>query len=176
MFNDVSVFRVLLDGLAQIDCNVVATVGRNNDPALLEPVPANTIVERFIRQDEVLPHVAALVSHGGSGSTLAALAHGVPMLMLPQGADQFENALACQEIGAALVLMPGQVSPDSIHSAMTMLLDDPSYAESASRVAAEISRMQRQEEWSPQRWAPLGRERRRDVRPPAVMPVDRLAG
>ena len=141
MFNDLAVFRVLLDGLARVDCTVVATVGRDNDPGLLEPLPANAIVERFIAQDEVLPHVEATVCHGGSGSTLAALAHGLPMLMLPQGADQFENAQACQEIGAALVLMPGEVSPDSVRSAVRALLDDPTYAENARRIAAEISTM-----------------------------------
>jgi MGT family glycosyltransferase len=142
MFNDLSVFRVLLDGLSQVDCAVVATVGRDKDPKLLQPVPANAIVERFIPQDEVLPHVQATVCHGGSGSTLAALAHGLPMLMLPQAADQFENALVCQEIGAALVLMPGELSPDSVHSAVATLLDDPTYTENARRVATEISRMQ----------------------------------
>ncbi len=142
MFNDLSVFRVLLDGLSQVDCAVVATVGRDRDPKLLEPVPANVIVESYIPQDEVLPHVQATVCHGGSGSTLAALAQGLPLLMLPQAADQFENALVCQEIGAALVIMPGDLSPDSIASAVTALLDDPAYTEHARRVAAEISTMQ----------------------------------
>jgi UDP:flavonoid glycosyltransferase YjiC (YdhE family) len=142
MFNDLRVFRVLLDGLSRVDCAVVATVGRDNDPERLEPVPANMIVERFIPQDEVLPHIAATVCHGGSGSTLAALAHGVPMLMLPQAADQFENAQVCQEIGAALALMPDEVTPDSVGSAVTALLDDPKYSANARRIAAEISRMQ----------------------------------
>lgn len=142
MFNDLSVFRVLLNGLSQVDCAVVATVGRDKDPALLEPVPPNAIVERFIPQDDVLPHVGATVCHGGSGSTLAALAHGLPMLMLPRAADQFENAQVCQEIGAALTLMPGELTADSIYSAVTTLLDDPTYKQNARRVAAEISRMQ----------------------------------
>lgn len=142
MFNDLAVFRVLLDALAQIDCTVVATVGKDNDPALLKPLPNNAIVERYIPQDEVLPHVAATVCHGGSGSTLAALAHGVPLLMIPQAADQFENAQACKKIGAALVLMPGEVTHDSVCSAVTALLNDPTYAEKARRVAAEISTME----------------------------------
>ncbi len=90
----------------------------------------------------MLPHVQATVCHGGSGSTLAALAHGVPMLMLPQAADQFDNASACQEIGAALALMPDEVSSQSIRSAVTTLLNDPSFRESAQRVAKEISGMQ----------------------------------
>ena len=142
MFNDLSVFEVLLDGLSGVDCTVVATVGRDKDPKLLEPLPPNAIVERFIPQDEVLPHVQAVVCHGGSGSTLAALAHGLPMLMLPQAADQFENALACQEIGAALVLMPGEISGDAIQAATTALLDDTTYTGNARRVAVEISKMQ----------------------------------
>lgn len=73
---------------------------------------------------------------------LAALAHGLPMLMIPQAADQFENALTCQEIGAALVLMPDELSSTSVSSAVTSLLDDPTYTENAQRVAAEISTMQ----------------------------------
>jgi len=113
-----------------------------NDPALLEPIPRNAIVERFIPQDTVLPHVQATVSHGGSGSMLAALAHGLPMLMLPQGADQFENAEACRSIGAALVLMPDRITAETIRAAMTTLLDDRTYAENAQRVAAEIASMQ----------------------------------
>jgi len=73
---------------------------------------------------------------------LAALAHGLPMLMLPQGADQFENAEACRSIGAALVLMPDRITAETIRAAMTTLLDDRTYAENAQRVAAEIASMQ----------------------------------
>lgn len=142
MFNDLSIFRVLLDGLSNVDCSVVATIGRDNDPERLGSIPTNMIVERYIPQDEVLPHIAATVCHGGSGSTLAALAHGVPMLMLPQAADQFENAEVCQEIGAALALMPDEVSPESVRSAVTALLEDPEYSANARRIAEEIANMQ----------------------------------
>jgi hypothetical protein len=72
----------------------------------------------------------------------------VDVLMLPQQADQFENALACQEIGAALVLMPGELTPASVRSAVKGLLDDPAYSENARRVAAEISRMPPQLQFS----------------------------
>jgi UDP:flavonoid glycosyltransferase YjiC (YdhE family) len=142
MFNDLSVFRELLDGLGRVACAVVATIGKDKDPKQLEPWPANVLVERFIPQDDVLPHVQAMVCHGGSGSMLAALAQGLPMLMIPQAADQFENAQACQEIGAALVLMPDELSSASISSAVTTLLNDPTYTENARRVATEISTMQ----------------------------------
>ena len=59
------------------------------------------IVERYVPQADVLPLCDVAVGHGGSGSTLGALAHGLPMLLLPHGADQFENAQACAALGVA---------------------------------------------------------------------------
>lgn len=140
-FNDLSIFRLLLDALADVDCNVVATVGRDNDPAALGVPPGNAIVERYVSQSLVLPRAAATVGHGGSGSTLAALAEGLPMLLLPQGADQFENAGQARAIGAARVLMPGELTEDAVRAAVTTLLEDLSYGAAAQALAAEIAAM-----------------------------------
>ncbi len=139
--NDLRVFRVLLDGLAGLDCNVIATIGRDNDPAALEPIPPNTRVERYIPQSLLLPHAAVTVTHGGSGSTLAALAHGVPMLVVPRGADQFDNAGRCASLGVGLVLLPDELTPEAARSAVVTLLAEGSYRERARRVAAEIAAM-----------------------------------
>ena len=90
---------MLLEALADVDCNVIATVGPSRDPAELAPFPDNAHVERYISQSLVLPLASVAVVHGGSGSTLAALAHGLPLLVVPQAADQFENAQQCVAIG-----------------------------------------------------------------------------
>ena len=141
VFNDLSVFRVLLDALADVDCNVIATVGPRSDPAELAPIPENTHVERYISQSLVLPLASVAVAHGGSGSTLAALAHGLPMLVVPQGADQFENASQCVAIGAAKLLLPNELTPQAAREAIVSLLEDERHKESARRVAREISAM-----------------------------------
>jgi UDP:flavonoid glycosyltransferase YjiC (YdhE family) len=141
IFNELRLFRAVLDGLASLDCEVIATIGRSNDPAALGPIPANAQVERFIPQSEVLPHCRVVVSHAGSGSTLGALAHGLPLLLLPQGADQFDNASACRDVGVARVLMPEEVGPDAIRAGVAELLDEPSYATNAKRIADEIRAM-----------------------------------
>ena len=120
--NTVERFRVVLDGLAELDCNVVATIGRNRDPSALEPVPANAIVQQYVPQAELLPHCGVVVAHGGSGSTLGALAHGVPMLLLPTAADQFENALACRAAGVARVLLPDAVDAAAVRTEVDALL------------------------------------------------------
>jgi MGT family glycosyltransferase len=141
MFNEVELFRVLLEALAEVDCTVIATIGRNNDAAALGEIPANAVVEQYVPQEEILPRCSATVGHGGSGSTLAALAYGLPMLLVPQAADQFENAKACEELGVARVLMPGEMTLDAVRDAVADLLGTPSYRESAAGVAAEIARM-----------------------------------
>lgn len=139
--NDLSVFRLLLDAFADVDCNVIATVGRNKDPVELMPIPSNAWVERYISQALVLPHAAVVVSHGGSGSTLAALAHGLPILFVPQGADQFENAAQVQALGAGLRLVPDELTVPAARSALESLLSDASYRARAQQVAAEIAAM-----------------------------------
>ena len=131
----------LLDALAEIDCNVVATIGRGNDPALLAPIPGNARVERYVSQVLVLPHVQLVVAHGGSGSILATFAHGLPSLLVPQGADQFENAGRCAELGAGRALRPDQLTGEAVREAVVELLADPSYGESARELAAEIEAM-----------------------------------
>jgi UDP:flavonoid glycosyltransferase YjiC (YdhE family) len=139
--NDLSVFRLLLEAFAGVDCNVVATVGQNNDPDELVPIPGNAHVERYISQALVLPHADVVVSHGGSGSTLAALAYGLPILFVPQGADQFENAAQVQALGAGLRLVPDELDVTAARSALESLLGDGSYREHAHKVAEEIAAM-----------------------------------
>jgi UDP:flavonoid glycosyltransferase YjiC (YdhE family) len=141
VFNDLSVFRVLLDAFADVDCNVIATVGPRSDPAELAPIPENAHVERYISQSLVLPLASVAVAHGGSGSTLAALAHGLPMLVVPQGADQFENAQQCVAIGAGKLLLPHELTAQSAREAVVSLLEDKTHRECARSVAREISAM-----------------------------------
>ena len=89
---NLDIFRTVLDGLADEPIEVVATVGTDQDPVGLGPVPSNARVERFIPQATLLPTCAAVVHHGGAGTTFGTLAHGLPQVVIPQGADNFDNA------------------------------------------------------------------------------------
>jgi UDP:flavonoid glycosyltransferase YjiC (YdhE family) len=141
LHNDPAVFRVLLDAFAPLDCNVAVTVGRNNDPLELAPLPANAIVERYVSQSLLLPRCDVVVSHGGSGSTLAALAHALPMLLCPRGADQFDNADACVAAGVARALAPEELTTASARAALETLLSKDSYRARSAVVADEIAAM-----------------------------------
>jgi UDP:flavonoid glycosyltransferase YjiC (YdhE family) len=81
------------------------------------------------------------VTQGGAGTIVAALCHGLPHLILPQGADQFRNATTAERAGVALVLPPSQVTPEAVGSVAYRLLDDPSLTGAARAVQAEIETM-----------------------------------
>ena len=114
--------------------DVVVTVGQEIDPASLGPVPAHIHLERFVAQALVLPHVALVVSHAGSGTVLGALAHGRPMVLLPMGADQPWNGDRCVAIGVARVLDPVRATAADIRAAVRAVLADPAMLAAAETV------------------------------------------
>ena len=115
------------------------TIGRELDPAAFGPQPAHVRIERFVPQAEVLAGADLVVSHGGSGSLMAALAHGLPSLLLPLGADQPHNAVRAAELGVATTLDAATASSDEIHERAMSALADDTMAERCRAVADELA-------------------------------------
>jgi MGT family glycosyltransferase len=134
-------FARVLAGLREVGADVIAAVGHEIDPTELGPQPPHVRVEPFVAMTSALPHCAAVVSHGGSGSLVAALAHGLPAVLLPMGADQPGNAARAEALGAARVLDVVRASPDDVRTAVGAVLTEPSYREAAGRLRDEIDAM-----------------------------------
>ena len=132
-------FARLIAGLGALDVAALVTVGRAIDPASLGAVPPNVRVERFVAQSAVLPYARVVVSHGGSGSVIGALSHGVPSVLLPMGADQPDNAARCTALGVGIELDPVSATPADIAKAVTAMLDDRGARDRAARLAAEAA-------------------------------------
>jgi MGT family glycosyltransferase len=142
VFNDdPALFGAAVEGARELGIRVVATVGPRNDPAILGPQPAHVTVERFIPQAELLPACAAVVSHGGSGTFLAALAAGVPQVLLPQAADQFLNAQAGERAGVAIAVPGAVAAAESVRAALERVTGDAAFRAAAERAGAEIAAM-----------------------------------
>jgi UDP:flavonoid glycosyltransferase YjiC (YdhE family) len=95
-------------------------------------------VERFVPQAAVLPHCDAAINHGGSGSTIGALAAGVPIVLLPMGADQPLNAERCVALRAGVALDVMRCTPADVRAAVDTVLGEPAYRAAAERMQAEI--------------------------------------
>jgi UDP:flavonoid glycosyltransferase YjiC (YdhE family) len=128
-------YRAALEALADLPVQVLVTTGR--DPAELGPVPPSVWVERWVPQRAVMPHAAAMVGHGGSGSTLTALAAGVPQVLVPLFVDGPANARRVAELGAGIALEGGPEA--AIGRAVREVLEMPRYSWGAGLVAAEIA-------------------------------------
>jgi UDP:flavonoid glycosyltransferase YjiC (YdhE family) len=111
---------------------------------MLGDMPENVTVHGWVPQAGLLPHVDVVVHHGGSGTTLGALTVGVPQLILPQGADQFANADALCAAGAALRLLPDELSAKAIADSTRKLLPrhgNSDHRDAARAIAEEIAGM-----------------------------------
>jgi UDP:flavonoid glycosyltransferase YjiC (YdhE family) len=135
------VIEAAVEGLRDEPLNVVVTVGPSRDPEELGPQPANVHVARYVPQSLLLPHCDAVVAHGGSGTTLAALANGLPMVLLPQGANQFWNAERCASLGVAVRLLRDEISAGAVRNAVRRVLGEAAFRARAGEVAGEIAAM-----------------------------------
>ena len=141
VFNDPRLLAAVVAAVASLPVSVMATVGFDVDPAAYGSQPEHVHLAQFVPQDDLLPHCAAVVSHGGSGTFLAALAHGLPQVLVPQGADQFLNAGAAERAGVAIVLRGAEQDPERVRDAVSTVLDDPGFAARAALAAEEIAAM-----------------------------------
>ena len=142
VFNDArALFGVILDGLRDEPINVIVTVGKAGDPAALGPQPPSVHVERYLPQTLLFARCDAVVSHAGSGTMLSALSAGLPVLSIPQGADQFRNAERCRTAGAGNALWPHEVSAEAVRQSVRALLGDPSFRTAAAGLRREIEAM-----------------------------------
>jgi UDP:flavonoid glycosyltransferase YjiC (YdhE family) len=110
---------------------IIATVGADIDPAAFGAQPPHIRIASYIPQSSVLPRSSAVVSHGGSGTVLGALAYGVPQVLVPMGADQPFNASRCVALGIGRALDATTCTPLEVRDAVAVVLADPSYRERA---------------------------------------------
>ena len=134
------VFRQALDALAGADVRVLLTVGRTREPVELGAVPANALVLPWFPQDAVLARAAAMLGHGGFGTTMGALVAGVPQAVAPLFSfDQVVNGDHVAAVGAGFTVGQGPGSVAQAAAKLPTLLQDPSYAASARRIAGAIA-------------------------------------
>ena len=127
----------VVDGLGALPVRGLVTSGPAIDPDEIR-APANVTVVRSAPHSEVLKHAAAVVTHAGHGTVIKTLAAGVPQVCLPLGRDQLDNAARVDHHGAGLRLKP-KADAATIARAVQRVIDDPSFAQNARRLAAAIA-------------------------------------
>ncbi|GHG46316.1 macrolide-inactivating glycosyltransferase [Streptomyces griseocarneus] len=119
--------------------HVVLQIGKHVDAADLGPIPANVEVSSWVPQLAILQQADAFVTHAGMGGSKEGLACGVPMVAVPQAADQFANADALAELGVARHLPSEEATAEALREAVLSLVADPAVAERSAALKAELA-------------------------------------
>ena len=130
--NHRGVLQSVIDALAPLPVRVLVTLGgaiKSND---LKPAE-NCILVESAPHSQVMREAAFVVTHGGHGTVMRALMSRAPMLVIPHGRDQADNAVRVTERGAGLSLMP-DASVEAIRGACERLLNEPSFRAAARRL------------------------------------------
>jgi MGT family glycosyltransferase len=93
-----AILQRIVDALSSVPARVVVTTGPAIDPATLR-AGGNVTAVRFAPHDRLLPRASLVVTHAGLGTVMAAMTHGVPLLCMPMGRDQFFNAARVEALG-----------------------------------------------------------------------------
>lgn len=135
-----SVLRRVIEALGSLNVRAVVTLGPMLNAADFPAGPSVRVCERA-PMSAILPLAAAMVTHAGHASSLRPLMAGVPLVCLPMGRDQFDNAARVKERGAGLTLRADSSAAD-IAAAIARVLAEQSFSEAArslgSRIAADF--------------------------------------
>jgi UDP:flavonoid glycosyltransferase YjiC (YdhE family) len=132
---------MLIEAVGSMDVDVLLTTGWGIDLDDLGAVPANVVIEEYVPQAQVLDRASLVVCYGGSGTMLASLGAGLPIVALPQGADQFVNAPWWLRSGAVTVLQPPDLDAPLLASSISFTLDSSAMRAAAELIARDIAAM-----------------------------------
>jgi MGT family glycosyltransferase len=128
----------IVDGLAYEPVRGLVTTGLGLDPAVLR-APENVTVVRAAPHTAVLAHAALVITHGGHGTVIKSLTAGLPLVLLPHGRDQADNAVRVTERGAGIRLRR-TAPPKKIARAVRRVMEDSSYTRAAAVLGEGIRR------------------------------------
>ena len=128
----------VVDATRDLGVRVVVTTGHAIDPAELNVGPSVEVLQ-FVPHAELMPQVSLLVGHGGHGTTMQALAHDLPVLVMPMGKVTDQPVVGRSLVEAGAGQMVAKTAPPSlINSVLAEMLADDSYRVAAARLGAAI--------------------------------------
>ncbi|MFG1401041.1 nucleotide disphospho-sugar-binding domain-containing protein [Xanthobacter sediminis] len=135
--NHAGTVRNVVDALARLPARGLVTLGGSLLRSELAAIPDNVAVIDTAPHGELMRDAAVVVTHGGHGTVMKALAAGCPLLVMPHGRDQADNAARVAARGAGLTL-DAAAGVDEIHAALRRLLDEPGFTDAAVGLGHQV--------------------------------------
>ena len=135
-------FRECFAAFADVPAQFILSTGKGTDLSQIGPVPPNFIVRPTVPQLEILQRADVFVTHAGINSVHEGLYYGVPLMMVPQQAEQLLNAACVAGQGAGVVLRQRlsnrRVKAADLRQALDTIRADARYRAAAARLQASL--------------------------------------
>jgi len=131
-------YRACFAAFADLDAQVVLSIGRSLSAADLGAPPANVRVFSQVPQLDLLPRCRVFVTHGGMNSASESLWFGVPMVVVPQMGEQEIVGRRVEELGAAIVIRPEEADAGALRAAVVDLLGSDTHRTRAQAIGTEL--------------------------------------
>ncbi|MGM5630454.1 glycosyltransferase [Apibacter raozihei] len=123
-------FTKLIDAFKDKDVTIIASV----DPELFEKWPDNFIVQKYLPQIQLLPHMDAVICHGGFNTINESLMNSLPMVVIPLAYDQFYNASLVENSGSGIRLRYKRMKKNDLENSVLEVLNNNEYRQNAERI------------------------------------------
>lgn len=133
---DSDFYQMAIEAAVRLGRRAILLTGDNRN--LPDNLPAGIEAFDYAPHHLVMPRVECTVHQGGIGTTAQALRSGRPMLVVPHGQDQPDNARRCVELGVARSIAAPNLSVDSLVQELSKLISDPEFSKRAATVGAHI--------------------------------------
>lgn len=131
-------YRMCFAAFGGTPWRVVLSSGHAVNAAELGPIPSNFLVRPSVPQLEVLERTSVFVTHGGANSLMESFHYGVPVVVIPQMAEQPLNALRVAELGVGVALEKETVSVEQLRQAVDRVATEPSFREKVRGMQQEV--------------------------------------
>ncbi len=135
VFNQaIDFYKLCFKAFGNTDHTLVMSIGEKTQISDLGEIPKNFIVKNYVPQTEVLKYAKLFITHGGMNSTHEGLYYGVPLIVIPQSADQPIIAEQVANIGAGIKLQMQSLTPNQLSETVNHVLNHPSFKKTVANI------------------------------------------
>lgn len=136
-----TIFRTIAKACANLDAQLLISLGGRLDPAQLGKLAGSPLVVRFAPQLEILKKSALVITHAGINTVLESLSEGIPLVAIPLGNDQPGVAARLKARGAGVVVSRHRLTAARLRAAIKRILEEPQYREAARELQRAIQQI-----------------------------------
>ncbi|MEC0240184.1 glycosyltransferase [Paenibacillus dokdonensis] len=128
-------YKLCIEAFGNTDHTIVMSIGDKTRISDLGDIPKNFIVKNYVPQTDVLHYTNLFITHGGMNSTHEGLFYGVPLIVIPQSADQPIIAAQVSNIGAGITLQMQNLTANQLREAAEHVLSLSSFKQAVAGIS-----------------------------------------